>query len=171
METVKVKGYTCEGTHGPAFNLTAEMSCGSKWYWYYRHKDGESYHFEGKLAAEPIMTSLRKNREAIEKLLETAQEVEVKLEPGTFDGVEALRVTLVPICPIPADPWPADALEVWRVKRGEEVLHVWKLPQRPSGPWMYWQCEGEDGLWSGPAVALPLEWLTDAPNLVWEQVK
>ena len=71
---------------------------------------------------------------------------------------------------IPADPWPADAIEVWRVKRGEEVLHVWKLPPDSNryGPWI---CESGDGYWPQAISALPAQWFDDAQNLVWERVK
>lgn len=74
---------------------------------------------------------------------------------------------IVTLTPIPTDPWPAEAVKVWKVMRGEEVLHVWKMPNNSIS----WRCEGEGGFWSGPAVALPTDWLNDAPILVWERVR
>ena len=69
---------------------------------------------------------------------------------------------------IPADPWPADAVEVLKVTRGEEVKHVWQLPPDGFNPW---RCEGEQGCWTYAIYSLPTEWIADAPNLVWERVK
>ena len=151
-ETVIVKGY--------GDSLYAPGKCGN---WYARG----GYHFWTEDYTPAMMHALIDNCEAIEKLLETAQAVEVTVEAeGELNYCASCRTysPQVTLTAIPADPWPADAIEVWRVKRGVQSKYVWQY--EPD----YWR--DEDGTLGDSAVdALPRDWRKDAPNLVWERVR